>query len=241
MAAARHRRARRVAAHREARQRDGAELVCERPLGQHRVVQRAQQLVGRIVAAHRGRAQSVPRERGDGRRVRALAAHVADRDRPLVVTAQEDVVEVSADLVGLTGRAKAGGDLDARESPEDAEAAGSAAAWTRCSCSRRNRRALSTANEARRASSRITRTSSSSNVPLGERRQRDRAQRAPARDHRRDDGRAPRPTLHRVEVRLVRTSMPGACPGRCRRRAGGSRSASPSRSGARCRGRCAPP
>ena len=121
----------------EARQRDGAELVGERPLGEHRAVQRAQQLVGRIVAAHRGGAQRVPRQGGDGRGIGALAADVADRDRPLVGPAHEDVVEVSADLVRLPGRAEPGGDLDAGDLGQVGRQQALLELGRRCSCSRR--------------------------------------------------------------------------------------------------------
>ena len=44
------------------------------------------------------------RERRDDRGVDALAAHVADRDDPVVRADLEDVVEVAADLVAVAGR-----------------------------------------------------------------------------------------------------------------------------------------
>ena len=59
-------------------------------------------------------AQDVAGQPGDGCGLGALAAHVADRHRPLPVGQVEDVVEVAADIVALAGRGIAGAELDVR-------------------------------------------------------------------------------------------------------------------------------
>ena len=64
--------------------------------------------------ARRDRAQRVARERRDRRRLGALAAHVADDERPLVMAAdREDVEEVAADLHALARGDVLGGDVGA--------------------------------------------------------------------------------------------------------------------------------
>ena len=65
---------------------------------------------GRARLVRGGRAQRVARERGDRRRLRALAADVADQRRDAAVARREDVVEVAADLDPLAGRDEPHGD-----------------------------------------------------------------------------------------------------------------------------------
>ena len=59
------------------------------------------------------RAQRVPREAGDRRRLRSLAAHVADDEPPRLLVDLEHVVEVAADFVAFTGRLVSRGDVRA--------------------------------------------------------------------------------------------------------------------------------
>jgi hypothetical protein len=64
--------------------------------------------------SHGRRPHGVPGLTGDGGRLRPLAAHVADHDRPAPVAGVEQVVEVPADLVPLAGRVVPGGHLEPR-------------------------------------------------------------------------------------------------------------------------------
>src|SRR5437763_15810973 len=81
-------------------------------LRHHGLVEGAEQLTRRAWLDRR-RPERVAGERGDGCGLGALARHVADDERPLAVTAREDVVEVAADLVQLTRGAVAHSHLDA--------------------------------------------------------------------------------------------------------------------------------
>ena len=76
-------------------------------------------------------AQRVAGERGDRGRLGALAADVADHQRPVAAAGREAVVEVAADLVAVAGGEVARGELDARDRGQLAAGAASAAACGR--------------------------------------------------------------------------------------------------------------
>ena len=92
----------------DAGERDGHEAG--RALAQQRVVE-AGEHVARAQPGDGVRAQRVAGERGHRGRLRALAADVADDQRPAAVALREDVVEVAADLVALARGAVARGQL----------------------------------------------------------------------------------------------------------------------------------
>src|SRR5437899_2975600 len=62
-----------------------------------------------------GGANGVAGQAGDGGRVGALPAHVADENSPRAVADVEGVEEVAAHLVALARRQIAGGQLDTRD------------------------------------------------------------------------------------------------------------------------------
>ena len=90
---------------------DGAEAAVVARLAQ-RAVQMGED-GGRPRLVLGGRAQRVARERGDRRRLRALAADVADQRGDPAVARGEHVVEVAADLDPLAGGDEAHGDGEA--------------------------------------------------------------------------------------------------------------------------------
>src|SRR3954466_14404591 len=94
----------------DARQRRGAEAQV-RVLRADRVVQYAEDLARRVLRRRRG-AHGVSGECGERGSLRALAADVADHGGPGSGAAPEDVVEVPADLVGLSGGEEARGRLE---------------------------------------------------------------------------------------------------------------------------------
>ena len=59
--------------------------------------------IGDVVTLPGQDPQRVPGQAGNGRRFRAGAADVADREPPAVLPGRENVVEVAADLVALAG------------------------------------------------------------------------------------------------------------------------------------------
>ena len=79
----------------------------------HRPVERVQHVGRRSEVPSRG-TQGVPRQAGDRRGLDALAAHVADDDRPPTLVHLEHVVEVATDQAGRACRPVASGDLAAR-------------------------------------------------------------------------------------------------------------------------------
>src|SRR2546423_1038874 len=64
---------------------------------------------------HRSRGEVVAGRRGDGGRLGALPAHVAEDDGPAPLARLEKVVEVAAHLVALAGGAKARCDVEPRQ------------------------------------------------------------------------------------------------------------------------------
>ena len=102
----------------------------------------------------RGGAHGVAGERGQRRRVDALAADVADRDPPGAVADRERVVEVAADLDALARRTRAGPPGRARARPAARAAAATPAGSARpCARARRAARGRARSPPARRARS----------------------------------------------------------------------------------------
>src|SRR5207247_10929929 len=92
--------------------RDGAERRLLRRLRLDRLVQRPEDRA-RSRLSHRRDPDRVPRETGQGRRLRTLATDVSDRERPDALAGREPAVEVAADADPLPERLVTGGDLDA--------------------------------------------------------------------------------------------------------------------------------
>ena len=137
----------------EARERDRAEVRAG-ALAQQRVVEQAEDVAG-VGALHGAGADRVAGQRGDGGGVGALAADVADDQRPAAVADLEEVVEVAADLVARPAARK-------RAATSRPGIAGSTGG-SRLSCSARamwarseNSRALASARPPRRANSTAT-------------------------------------------------------------------------------------
>ena len=98
-----------VGRRREHAEHDAAEAVGRLdPLAVQRRVELGQH-GDRVGVVDRRRAQRVAGQRGHDRRARAVAAHVADEQRPPAVVQPEQVVEVAADLVGGGGVVVGGG------------------------------------------------------------------------------------------------------------------------------------
>ena len=111
VAAGRHRRRDVALARRERDVEDGAEAVVE-ALAQQGFVELGEH-GARAPRVEHGGAQRVPGEGGHRRRLGALAADVADHQRPVATAGGEAVVEVAADLVALPGGDVASGELHA--------------------------------------------------------------------------------------------------------------------------------
>ena len=92
----------------------GAKAVGRRLVLLQRLVQRAQHLL-RTPRVQCGRSQRVTCEPRDRRRFGPFAGDVADRDAPTLAARLEDVVEIAADFVALTGRDVTRGDPNSRD------------------------------------------------------------------------------------------------------------------------------
>ena len=90
----------------------GAELLLA--LTKHHLVDEAQHQA-RSTGLDRGSTGGVSHQGGQRRRLRALAADVADDNRPVVASALEHVVEIAADFTPVSRRFVVRGDLDARD------------------------------------------------------------------------------------------------------------------------------
>ena len=126
--------------------------------------------------------------RGDRGRLGALAAHVADHQRPVAAARGEAVVEVAADLVGRAGRQVARGDLRARDQRQVGREQG---ALERLRDRERSAysRALSSASAARRPRSSSSASARRGAPPRSREAGGERAVHAPAGQQRDDDER----------------------------------------------------